>query len=112
MKRAWKEDWPVPEPGQLLFLGGSELFKDHRLFEPEFRADQLLLNTAAALGLERELAVIATRRRVAPGFDYVAPETKLVWRAGVVGAGPLVVLLLGALVTLRRRRPLARRRAA
>ena len=98
--------WPAPEPGRLVFLGGSELFKDHRLLDPEFRGDQLLWNLVANLALPQNLATIATRRSVAPGFGLLEAEEKLAWRAAIIGTGPLLVILLALGVGLwRRRRP-------
>ena len=100
--------WPASAPGRLLFLGCSELFKDHRLFDPSFRGDHLLGNAACALALEPELAAIAGRRRVAGGLDYVPPPTRLAWRAVCLLAGPLAILAAaGCLALLRRRSVLA-----
>ena len=96
--------WPAPAPGRLLFLGGSELFKNERLLEPAFRADQLLWNAVAALAFEPELAAIATRRTATSGTGYVAPSARLAWRAYVVGAGPACLVALGALLALLRSR--------
>ncbi|HSL85132.1 MAG TPA: Gldg family protein, partial [Thermoanaerobaculia bacterium] len=103
-------------PGRLLLVGASEPFKNHRLFDPDFRADHLLLNAVAVLALDEELAAVAVRRPAARGFDYVAPERRLRWRLVVLGAGaalPVAIGLgLGALLAGRRRRALGRERAA
>ena len=56
--------------------------------------------------LEPELVESATRRAVARGFGLVEPETRLLWRAVVLAAGPTAMLVLAlALFLLRRRRP-------
>jgi hypothetical protein len=93
-------------PGRLLFIGCSEVFKSHRIRENEFRGDHLLLNAAAALALDEDLARVMTRRRTAEGFDFVSPGQRLFWRGLVVG-GPILPLL--AVAGLRAR--LSRRRS-
>ena len=96
--------WPPSAPGKLLFFGGSELFKDARLFNPEFRADQLLINATCALALEPELARVATRRQAARGFDYVEPPARLRWRAFVLATGPVTLVALAAVLGFTRSR--------
>jgi hypothetical protein len=81
--------------GKLLFFGSSEMFKNHRLFDSEFRADHLLLNTVSALALNEDLAAIASRRPVPHGFDYVEPSTMLSWRIFVLTSSPALTILLG-----------------
>ena len=88
-----------PPDGTLLLIGGSELFKNHRLRTPEFRADHLLLSAVATLALDDELASLAARRSVARGFGRVEPSSRLWWRAGVIGTPVLLVL---GLVLVRR----------
>ena len=78
--------------GKLLLVGSSEMFKDHRLRAPEFRADHLLLNAVAALALDSDLASVASRRRVARGFGHLESSTKLRWRAFVLATLPAVLL--------------------
>jgi hypothetical protein len=78
---------PPGVAGRLLLVGASEPFKNHRLFDPDFRADHLLLNAVAALALGDGLAAVASRRPAARGFDYVAPERRLRWRVAVLGGG-------------------------
>ncbi|HVR28909.1 MAG TPA: Gldg family protein [Thermoanaerobaculia bacterium] len=80
-------------PARLVLIGGSELFKNHRILDPDFRADHLLLNATAALALEPDLAAVVTRRAVARGFDYVEPERRLLWRAAVIAGFPLGLLV-------------------
>lgn len=82
------------EPSRLLLLSCSEMFKNHRLHDGEYRSDHLLLNAVANLALDESLASIATHRRVARGFDYVDAVTRLRWRAIVLATGPIVMLLL------------------
>lgn len=92
------------EDASLLFIGSSEMFKHYRLMDADFRADHLLLNAAAHLALDDDLASIATHRRAPRGFDYVAPEQRLQWRAIVIGTGPLMMLVLAVGWTAWRRR--------
>ena len=103
-------EWPPPDapaskPGRLVFLGQTECFKNYRLLDPEFRADHLLLNTVASLTLDEGLAAIATQRPAPRGLPVVEPEARLRWRAGVLAAFPLAMLLLGAAWLLGRRAP-------
>lgn len=84
-----------------MLFGCSELFKDHRLRTPEFRADHLLLNAVAELALPPELADVAARRPVRRGFDYVEPEARVRWRLLVLGAWPGAILLGFLLKRLR-----------
>jgi hypothetical protein len=65
-------------------------------------AAQLLLNSVASLALPPERAEILAKRAAAPGIGLVDAREKLLWRCGVVGAAPAVLLLLG-LVRARRR---------
>ena len=96
---------PSGGEGRLLLVGCSEMFKDHRLREPEFRADHLLLNAVATLALDDALAAVASHRSSAPGFGRVEPRVRLAWRAVVVGAMPLALLATAGVVGTRRRFP-------
>jgi hypothetical protein len=93
-----------PAPGELVLVGGSELFKNANLMDPEFRADQLLVNAVVDLALEPELAAVATRRRVPRGLDWIDAATKRTWRAVVLAAGPVALVAFGLLRELWRRR--------
>jgi hypothetical protein len=95
--------YPEPAPGRLLLIGNSAAFQDERLHAPSFRSDHLLLNAVAELALPSELAAIARRRPVLRGFGFVEPRTRLVWRSIVLGAPPLALLGLAALLGLLRR---------
>jgi hypothetical protein len=90
---------PAPEEpgkdGKLLFIACSDMFKNHRLFVPEFRADRLLLNAVASLALTEDLAAVAGRRSVPRGFDFVEPRARVWWRVIVLAGWPLVILSLG-----------------
>ncbi|MFT7465029.1 MAG: hypothetical protein ACI9EF_003390, partial [Pseudohongiellaceae bacterium] len=95
--------YPVKEPvgegavGRLLLVGSSELFKSDRLVDlrPEYRGDQLLLNSVADLVLPTGLSQLMARRPVARGFDAPAENDRLQWRALVLLAAPAAYLLLG-----------------
>ncbi|HRP62364.1 MAG TPA: Gldg family protein [Phycisphaerales bacterium] len=96
---------PTPGvPTKLVFVGCSQMFKNERLLDPEYRADHLLMNIAASLGLDDNLARIASHRRIAPGFDYIEPDLRLRWRAIVLAAGPVVMLAFGMFWNVWRRR--------
>lgn len=105
-----------PDPSQpasaLLLIGCSEMFKDHRLTDPDFRADHLLVNAVAHLGGGPALGAIAARRPESRGFDYVPPADRLAWRTLIVGLGPVALLAGGLLrwLLLRRDRSAAARR--
>ncbi|HVS11940.1 MAG TPA: Gldg family protein, partial [Planctomycetota bacterium] len=96
-------DLPPAAPGRLVFLGSSELFKNHRLLEPEFRADHLLLNAVASLALPEELAAVAGKRAVARGFGLVEPRRRLAWRVVAVGAFPALIAGFGLVWRFARR---------
>jgi ABC-type uncharacterized transport system len=87
--------------GTLLLIGGSELFKNHRLRTPEFRADHLLLNAVAGLALDDDLAALAGRRSAPRGFGRVEPSSRILWRAGVIGTP--VALVIGLALARRMR---------
>ena len=89
---------------RLLFIGGSELFKDDQLLDEEFRADHLLLNSVAALALDTDLASIATKRPASYGFDYLDPSHRQRWRIAVIGAAPALTMLLWVGLAVTRRR--------
>jgi hypothetical protein len=91
-------------PGWLCLVGSSEMFKNHRLHTPGFEHPQFLLNLVAAAVHGEDLAALQARHRTTAGFAYQTPQTKGRWRAFVVGAGPLAVLLLGVARRWRRRR--------
>src|SRR4030095_14178280 len=59
----------------------------------------------ASLALGDELAAIAARRPVSRGFDYIAPESRVLWREIVLAGFPGALLVLGFARFLMRRRP-------
>jgi hypothetical protein len=109
--RRTEDSGPVSmDPGEgaeasLLLIGCSEMFKNARLRDVEFRADHLLLNAAATLALGDDLGSIAAHRRIPPGFDVIDPEQRMLWRAIVLGGGPAILLLFGASWLAVRSRP-------
>ncbi|MBI4881054.1 MAG: Gldg family protein [Planctomycetes bacterium] len=96
--------YPRPEPaaeaapGRLFFLGCSEMFKDERLLalRPEFRADHLLVNAAAALALEPALAEIGARRAAARGFEPPGAHARARWQLAAILTIVALLLLIGA----------------
>ena len=102
--------WPEPGAGRLLLIGDAEFLENGALGTAEFRGDQLLWNAVASSVFEDELAELATRTRTPRGFGWVSPARRLLGRALVVGAGPLVLALFAtALWFLRHRAPAVRR---
>lgn len=99
---------PSSAPGELLLIGGSELFKNTRLLDPRFRADRLLVNAAAHLALPADLAALAGRRSVPPALGLVDDDARIQWRAAVLAGGPMVALLALVLRFARRRFALGR----
>jgi hypothetical protein len=101
-------DSPAPgaAPGKLLLIGCSEMFKNHRLFLPEYHHDQLLLNAVAFLAHGEELAQLAARRAAPRTFPFQPAGTKLRWRLIAVALAPLLFAACGLLLRWRRSRPL------
>lgn len=97
--------WPEPAPGRLAFFGCTEVFKDERISDGEFRGDQLLVNAVAALALEPELQAVAARRPVVRGFDWIEPGERLRWRSLVLAVPPAALVLVAAFSFVARRRP-------
>ncbi len=92
---------PIPTPqGQLLLIGSSEMFKNEYLYAPNFQHEQFLLNAVAYLTYGPQFATLQARRKIAPGFPYLPPDQKILWRILVVGFAPLFFVLYG----VRRRR--------
>ena len=90
-----------PAPGRLLLVACSELFKNAWLRGPEFRGDHFLLNAVATLALPPALASVMARRPVRPGFDYVGPARRLMWRSFIVATLPFVLVLLSVRAGIR-----------
>jgi len=93
-------------PSKLLLLGSSEVFKDHRIVEPEadiFRGDHLLLNAVAWLALGDDLGSVMSRRAVPRGFGLVTSGERAFWRAAAPATVPLVLVAF-ELIRARRRR--------
>lgn len=97
--------WPASAPGRLVLIGDAQFLENDSLASAEFRGDQLLWNAVANLAFEGELLELATRARTPRGFGLVEPRARLVWRAGVIAAGPLLVVLGAVGLAAVRRRP-------
>lgn len=95
---------PEPGAGELILIGNSAAFDNERLLRPDSRGDRLLVAVAAHQTLPPELAALTGRRSVPPGLDLVPERSRLFWRGAVLLAGPLVLLLLAGLSSLRRLR--------
>jgi hypothetical protein len=91
-----------------VLVGDSQFLENGALGSDEFRGDQLLWNLVAGSCFEGDLAELATRTRTPPGFGLVEPRARLAWRAAVVAAGPVALVLCAlAFAALRRRAPLS-----
>lgn len=99
-----RDDWPTSQTGRLLLVGGSEPFTDARLLDPDFRGDQLLVNSVLHLALPADLAAVAQRRDVTRGFGLVTDEERTRWRALVLAGGPGLACLVALAGWLLRRR--------
>lgn len=97
---------PDQPSAQLLLIGSSEMFKDQYLRAPGFDHAQFLLNAMARAAYGPELAALQARHPAPRGFAALEPGTKVLWRAFVLAAGPLFLLLFGLDRYRRRRRPL------
>jgi hypothetical protein len=94
---------PSATPSRLLLIGCSQLFKDERMKDSQFRSDHLLTNAAAWLTLPSELAKVAAHRHVAPGLAIIEPQRRMAWRAAVLGTGPVMLVLFGLVWVVARR---------
>ncbi|MSR82717.1 MAG: hypothetical protein EXS58_07290 [Candidatus Latescibacteria bacterium] len=86
---------PGQPPGQLLLIGSSEMFKDEYLYTPDFEDAQFLLNAVARAAYGSELAALQARHPAARGFAFIDIGAKIFWRSFALGAGPLLLLLIG-----------------
>lgn len=95
---------PMPNPkGHLLLIGSSEMFKNEYLYAPGFQHEQFLLNAVAYLTQGPQFADLQARRKIAPGFSYLSPDQKILWRILVVGLGPLSFGLYGFFRYIKKR---------
>lgn len=93
--------------GQLIWIGCSDMFKNGRLHLAGFDHAQLLLRSAAHLALGDELTSIVARGARERGFDPIEAPARATWRAIVLGAAPLALILVGLVLrALRQRAPL------
>ncbi|MCK6448982.1 MAG: GldG family protein [Planctomycetes bacterium] len=79
--------------GRAVLIGCSETFKNGQLFDPEWRAADFLLAATAAVVLGDDHAAILAQRPRRAGFAAPTSSERIGWRAVVVLAGPLAVLL-------------------
>ena len=99
------------QPGTLLLIGSSEMFKNEHLLTPGFQHDQFLLNAVAYNAYGEELATLQARQPTPRGFPFQSTGAKRLWRVFVVGAGPLLFLAY-ALYRRTRRTELVEARGA
>ncbi len=94
-------------PGELVWIGCSEMFKNGRLHLADFDHAELLLRSASHLALGDELTSIVAREARQRGFDPVAARGRTLWRTIVLAGAPVLLVLTGALfVAWRARAPL------
>ena len=95
---------PIPNPkGHLLLIGSSEMFKNEYLYALGFQHEQFLLNAVAYLIHGPQFADLQARRKIAPGFPYLPPEQKILWRILIVGLVPISVGLYGFFRCIKKR---------
>ncbi|MFN0242103.1 MAG: Gldg family protein [Planctomycetota bacterium] len=78
--------------GELVLVGGAEMFQNGRLGERAYDHRAFLLRTVTALACGPELASTIARGPREPGLDFVAPRERLRWRLFVVLAAPALFL--------------------
>jgi ABC-type uncharacterized transport system len=100
----WLAGEPGTRAGELVLIGCSEMFTSAHLEREPFRADQLLLNSAATLALSEDYGRIAARRPVVAGFAPLDAGQRMAWRAIAVGAWPALIALFGLVWNVLRRR--------
>jgi hypothetical protein len=88
------------QPGRLLLLGDSELFRDELLTLPGHAHQSFVLRCVAELALEPELAAFLRRERSTPALAPLDEGARRAWRLAVIGGAPLLL----ALAALLRRR--------
>ncbi len=95
---------PMPNhQGHLLLIGSSEMFKNEYLYAPGFQHEQFFLNAVAYLTHGPQFANLQARRKIAPGFPYLPPDQKILWRILVVGLAPISVGLYGFFRRIKKR---------
>ncbi len=86
------------DPGaEMILIGCSEMFKNGVLFHPDYRHDQLLLNTVANSIYSPDLSRLQSRAQTVKGFVFQSTVSKRFWRIIVVSLGPLLLLIYGLL---------------
>ena len=71
------------------------MFKNEYLYASGFQHEQYLLNAVAYLTHGPQFADLQARRKIAPGFPYLPPDQKILWRVLIDGLGPLFFILYG-----------------
>jgi hypothetical protein len=96
-------DLQPAQAGRLLFVGCSEVFRNGDVSAPGGDNAHFLLNCAAALALPPDLAAILARRSAPPAIGFLGPLTRILSRVYAIGAGPVLILVLGGWIGRRRR---------
>jgi hypothetical protein len=94
------------EPGMLLLVGASEMFKNDLLLDADFSHAQFLLNAVSLAIHGPEMTKLLSRRPKPQGFAFRDLQSKAVWRLIVVGTAPLLLGAYGGYRFRRRKRPL------
>jgi len=83
---------------ELMLIGSSELFKNEQLEVVRYDHIKFVLNAVAFLAYGEELSSIQARGgETAPGFPFVPPQQKLLWRFLVLFFAPLIFAIYGLL---------------
>ena len=85
---------PGAPEGRLLLLADAALLRAEHLERPEFDHEALALRAASQLALGEEYDALFTARRLPPPLALLEGEERARWRLIVVGAAPLLLLLV------------------
>lgn len=95
-------DTPSATEGRLLVVGSSSAFQNDALFALGAGHAQLLLDSASRLALGDRFAAISARRSSPAPLPNLGPTPRVLARIGALALGPLLVMLVGALLARRR----------
>ena len=92
----------VPNPGKMVFIGCSEMFKKQLLPRDSHRA--FLLNSIDAITLGEDLIGVRSKAAIDRSIGKVSDGAKAGWRFFTVAFVPLLLCILGSLRVLYRKR--------
>jgi len=103
----WVATPPLPSPaaaGTLVLVGCATMFENPYLEAPGFDHDQFLLNAVCWLTHGPQMTSLLNRQPVPAGIPHLSEAAKRWWRVWAVGGGPALLILLGLVRWLARRR--------